>query len=207
MCVLPHWPKLISHLPCFGKFIFWYRNIFSSGLFAPFCGFCLLRVVMAEESENRHFWCQLLSVGRNTIARMYIDTLLFNLIFRVVLIRFAERGLVVQGRPNLDLFRHLYWTVFGAFFTFTIFGFPVSSIVQGTYDNRVMQKLWKYKQKKIASVRHSNIFFWQCHTCFEIQQNIKIKKNWQKGKFEEKALSIHIQMGWRETQDTCIMGG
>ena len=86
-----------------------------------------------EVEDQRLLWCQLLQVMRQVVANVYINTLFFNFFFRVVLIRFADRGLVVKGRPELTLFHQLYWTIFFAFFCMGIFNYPISKIVTGTF--------------------------------------------------------------------------
>ena len=91
-----------------------------------------------EVEDQRLLWCQLLQVMRQVVANVYINTLFFNFFFRVILIRFADRGLVVEGRPELTLFHQLYWTVFGAFFFMGIFSYPISKIVKGTFPESIL---------------------------------------------------------------------
>ena len=61
-------------------------------------------------------WCKILLISRHAIVSFYSLTIFFNFLFRAILILFSDRGLVVRGRPELTLFRQLYWTVFWAFF-------------------------------------------------------------------------------------------
>ena len=91
-----------------------------------------------DEDDQRLLWCQLLQMMRQVVANVYINTLFFNFFFRVVLIRFADRGLVVEGRPELTLFHQLYWTIFGAFFCMGIFSYPISKIVTGTFPESIL---------------------------------------------------------------------
>ena len=56
---------------------------------------------------------------------------------RVFLICFAERGLVVQGRPNLRLFHQLYWIVFSVF----IVTFPVLMFLRGNFAETTYGKI------------------------------------------------------------------
>ena len=70
---------------------------------------------------------------RQVVANVNVNTHFFNFFFRVVLIRFADRGLVVKGKPELTLFHQLYWTIFFAFFCMGIFNYPISKIVTGTF--------------------------------------------------------------------------
>ena len=51
------------------------------------------------------------------IVVTYFNTFLFSFIWRVVLIRYADRGLVLDGRPNTQLLKQLYWILpWGLFF-------------------------------------------------------------------------------------------
>ena len=43
-------------------------------------------------------WCQLLGISRNVCVATYFNTFLLSFIWRVVFIRFADRGLVVGGQ-------------------------------------------------------------------------------------------------------------
>ena len=62
-----------------------------------------------QDAEERVIWCQILLLSRSTIVSLYFNTMLFNFLFRVLLILYADRGLVCDGKPNLLLFRRLYW--------------------------------------------------------------------------------------------------
>ena len=46
----------------------------------------------------------------------------------MILVRFADRGLVVKGKPDLLLFQQLYWIVFGAFFILGILSYPLTQV-------------------------------------------------------------------------------
>ena len=87
----------------------------------------------ASLEEHRVFWCHALQLSRWVIIVVYFNTMYFNFLFRVILIRFADRGLVVKGRPELVLFRQLYWVVFTAFFTMGIFAYPLLPMIRGTF--------------------------------------------------------------------------
>ena len=95
--------------------------------------------------EDRVFWCHALQLSRWAIIVAYFNTMFFNFVFRVVLIRFADRGLVVKGRPELVLFRQLYWVVFAAFFTLGIFTYPVLQIIRGTFLQSTQARLCLFK--------------------------------------------------------------
>ena len=51
-----------------------------------------------------------------------------NFLLRMILVRFADRGLVVKGKPDLLLFQQLYWIVFGAFFILGILSYPLTQV-------------------------------------------------------------------------------
>ena len=104
---------------------------FLQGILAPISGFSLLMVAFLE--GDRVFWCHVLMLARWTIIIFYFNTIFFNFIFRMILVRFADRGLVVQGKPELLLFCQLYWVVFATFFTSFILSFPLLKIIRGSF--------------------------------------------------------------------------
>ena len=115
----------------------------SSGVLAPICGLSLLMVALVE--EHRVFWCHTLQLARWSIIVVYFNTMYFNFLFRMILIRFADRGLVVKGKPELVLFRQLYWVVFAAFFTLGIFTYPVLQIIRGTFLQSTQARVCLFK--------------------------------------------------------------
>ena len=60
-----------------------------------------------EDPDQRLMLCQLLLLLRQVVANVYAVTLFFNFFFRVILIRFSDRGLVVNGKPELSLFNQV----------------------------------------------------------------------------------------------------
>ena len=60
-----------------------------------------------EDPDQRLMLCQLLQLLRQVVANVYAVTLFFNFFFRVILIRFSDRGLVVDGKPELALFNQV----------------------------------------------------------------------------------------------------
>ena len=60
-----------------------------------------------EDPDQRLMLCQLLQLLRQVVANVYAVTLFFNFFFRVILIRFSDRGLVVDGKPDLALFNQV----------------------------------------------------------------------------------------------------
>ena len=80
--------------------------------------------ILHKGTEDSQAWCQLQQFARVAIMSAYFFTFFFNFVFRTVLIRFSDRGLVLDGKPNLRLFHRLYWTIFLAFFLLLVILFP-----------------------------------------------------------------------------------
>ena len=59
--------------------------------------------------------------------------MIFSLIFRSLIIMYADRGLARDGRPNLGLLRKLFWLVVVAFLLVAQTVFPLNAIVLGTF--------------------------------------------------------------------------
>ena len=106
-----------------------------SGLLAPVFGLGVLVTDALEDRDNRLLSCIVIKTCQTVLVCCYFYTFVFSLIFRAVLIRFSDRGLVVQGRPNLALFQQLYWIVFAAFFCLGIFLHPIVPIMRGTFED------------------------------------------------------------------------
>ena len=62
-----------------------------------------------------------------------MNTALFSHTFRSVLIRFAERGLVLQGKPNLKLFKQLFWLILIPYCCVGMMMAPLFSILSGRF--------------------------------------------------------------------------
>ena len=90
---------------------------------------------------DRIFWCHVLQISRWAVIDVYFTTFTFNFLFRMVLIRFSDRGLVTKGRPELRLFCQLYWIVFAAFFTLAIIKYPLINMIQGTFLQSTMARV------------------------------------------------------------------
>ena len=104
------------------------------GVLGPLSGFTMVVVSQQEEdSEDRLFWCQVLALQRNLINVVYFQTFFFNCLWRVVHIRFADRGLVSGGKPNVRLLGHLYWITFATFLGIFYSGFPLQKMVTGKF--------------------------------------------------------------------------
>ena len=78
-------------------------------MLAPVYGVGLLLADTIQDPIDRLVACEVTHICTTVINTLYCDTLLYGLIFRWVLIRYSDRGLVVQGRPILELFNQLYW--------------------------------------------------------------------------------------------------
>ena len=75
------------------------------------------------------------------IISAYFYTFSFNFLFRTVYIRFSERGLVMNGRPNLSFSNYIYWVCFFAFWFLGFLLFPVVKFVNGTYSETFTGKI------------------------------------------------------------------
>ena len=62
-------------------------------------------------------------------------------LYRAFLIRYAERGLVVKGQPNLGLFNQLYWVLFSGFGSIAIILFPVLKFTQDNFGETISGKI------------------------------------------------------------------
>ena len=106
----------------------------TSGISAPFSGIFLLLVLESEPaSQPRLLWCQTYHLCLNSLISLYFYTFLFSFLFRTVLIRYSDRGLVSGGKPNLRLFEQLYWLLLSAFVSLGIILFSVVKYLKGDY--------------------------------------------------------------------------
>ena len=71
-------------------------------------------------------------LSRSTIRSIYYHTFFFGFFFRFFLIRYADRGLVKDGLPQLELFNKLYWVVFTAYVSVGM-AHPITTIIKGTF--------------------------------------------------------------------------
>ena len=72
---------------------------------------------------------------------LFENSATFNIVFRTVLIRFSHCGLVHQGRPNLTLFKQLFWVILVPYCTVGIFMSPLKSIIGGTFSVNFRSKI------------------------------------------------------------------
>ena len=71
----------------------------------------------------------------------YFNTFFFSQMWRVVLIRYADRGLVLDGRPNTHLLKQLHWISFFSFASINIFHFPIQKVISGTFQETISGKV------------------------------------------------------------------
>ena len=81
------------------------------------------------------------AICRLAIANLFNLTFFFSFLFRTVLIRFADRGLVDKGRPNTGLFNKLYWTILLTYCSYTFLLAPLISVMQGRYGQTIVGKI------------------------------------------------------------------
>ena len=104
-----------------------------SGLLAPVWAAAVLVTDSLNDLEDRFYGCMVIHICQTIITVCYIFTFFFSLLFRMVLIRFSDRGLIVKGKYNLFLFHQLYWIVFGAFFFMAVSIFIIVPLIRGTF--------------------------------------------------------------------------
>ena len=105
-----------------------------TGFLAPVYGLAILVTDNLQDHHDRLFGCQVIQICQSILLSAYFFTFFFSSVFRMILIRFSDRGLVVSGRPILVLFNQLYWTVFGAFFCLGISLFTILPIFRGVLE-------------------------------------------------------------------------
>ena len=105
----------------------------------PAHGLCLL--MLSTDDVDRLLWCGNLYVAHFVLSVIFSNTAVFSLIFRSVLIRFADRGLVLQGRPNLKLFRQLFWLILIPYCCIGLLMAPVLSIIFNNFTSAIVAKI------------------------------------------------------------------
>ena len=85
-------------------------------------------------------WCSMFGVLSGEPGQLialvntdFFQTFFFNCVWRVVHIRFADRGLVVEGKPNVRLLGILYWITFATFLAIFYSGFPLQKMLAGKF--------------------------------------------------------------------------
>ena len=114
-----------------------YFYILPPGVLAPVYGVGVLLADSIQDPINRLAACEVTHACLAVISTFHCSVLMCGLIFRWVLIRFSDRGLVVQGRPMLGLFNQLYWVVFGTFCCITISIFTIVPFIKGDFEDSI----------------------------------------------------------------------
>ena len=115
-------------------------NLFS-GFLGPIWGLTVIATNSLEDGEDRLFSCQIVQLCQSILLTCFTFTLFFSSLFRMILIRFSDRGLVMHGRPNLVLFKQLYWTIFGAFFCLGSPIFTLLPLLRGTFEENIQSQI------------------------------------------------------------------
>ena len=102
-------------------------------------GLCVLMV--SADDIDRLLWCQNLEIARYTLSVTFSNTAFMSHTFRSVLVRFADRGLVLQGRPNLKLFSQLFWLILIPYCCIGLMMAPLASIVTGRFPQTYVAKI------------------------------------------------------------------
>ena len=97
--------------------------------------------MVTTADTDRVFWCQNLYIAHFSLMVTFSNTAVFSHIFRSVLIRFADRGLVLQGRPNLKLFNQLFWLILIPFCCIGLLMAPFYSILKGVFAQQFVAKI------------------------------------------------------------------
>ena len=97
-----------------------------------------------QDHHDRLVGCTLVLFCQNILISCHFFNLFFSLLFRMILICFSGRGLVVNGRRNIFLFNKLYWTVFGTFFGLGFLLFHISHL-RGTFEDSPQAKICMLK--------------------------------------------------------------
>ena len=97
-----------------------------------------LVVLGSQDLEDRVLPCAALILVRNVVPQVYLVAMIFNLVFRSLIIFYADRGLVKDGKPNLGLLRKLFWLVVVAFLLVGLTIFPINPLVLGTFPSTLL---------------------------------------------------------------------
>ena len=98
-------------------------------------------MVSRENIGDRVFWCQNLYIAHFFLHVVFLNTALFSYTFRTVLIRFADRGLVFQGKPNLKLFQQLFWLILIPYCCIGLLMAPLLGIMKGNFSKAFVAKI------------------------------------------------------------------
>ena len=90
------------------------------------------QLIMSEDnSPRRESLCAVLVMARVSMTYVYGVVLTWSIMFRSFLILYADRGLVMNGQPNLTLFSQLYWVIIGCNVLFKVSIWPLSHMIKG----------------------------------------------------------------------------
>ena len=101
----------------------------------------------------------------------------------MILIRFSDRGLVMHGRPNLVLFKQLYWTVFGAFFCLGGPLFTLLPILRGTFEENIQSQICMLLRVEQSRGSTRNLLIQMVQCCLAMIYNRVISYKVNKFKF------------------------
>ena len=97
--------------------------------------------MVSTDDIDRLLWCQNLYVAHFTLIVTFSNTAVFSHTFRSVLVRFADRGLVLQGRHNLKLFSQLFWLILVPYCFIGLMMAPLMSIANGRFAQKFVAKI------------------------------------------------------------------
>ena len=97
--------------------------------------------MVSADDIDRLLWCQNLEIARYTLSVTFSNTAFISHTFRSVLVRFADRGLVLQGRHNLKLFRQLFWLILIPYCCIGLLMAPLLSIMDGKFPTVFVAKI------------------------------------------------------------------
>ena len=108
--------------------------------------------MVSREDIDRLLWCQNLYIAYFILNVTNSNTAVFSHIFRSAMVRFADRGLVLQGRPNLKLFNQLFWLILVPYCCIGLMMAPFNSIIRGSFPQTYVAK---------HCIRPGVLYFWK----------------------------------------------
>ena len=97
--------------------------------------------MVSREDIDRLLWCQNLYIAYFILNVTNSNTAVFSHIFRSAMVRFSDRGLVLQGRPNLKLFKQLFWLILIPYCCIGMMMAPLYSILSGRFTSVFSAKI------------------------------------------------------------------
>ena len=86
-----------------------------------------------EGSPYRSLLCGVVIHARFTNTFIAIFSCFFSILFRTIVILHSDKGLVHQGKTNLDLFHKLFWIILCSFILMGHAIFPISHMIKRIY--------------------------------------------------------------------------